>query len=155
MFKFDINQKVVIIKPDHNYNMIGTVKKRQYVEDENFTIEISYSIQISEHSYYFYLERNLDYVNKGEIMAINPKGILIQIDTDPQKEDHICFQVRKEGYNLILIEIVDRYYEHPDSDGMMLIPRIEIKRHPKNNNPEYQAALELLNYAQKNIKNIL
>lgn len=61
MFKFNINQKVIIIKPDHNYKMIGTVKKRQYVEDENFDIEISYSIQISEHSYYFYLERSLDY----------------------------------------------------------------------------------------------
>ena len=59
-------------------------------------------------------------------MVTNPKGILIQIDTDPQKEDHICFQVRKEGYNLRLIEVVDRYYEHPDSDEMALIQKIEI-----------------------------
>jgi hypothetical protein len=88
-------------------------------------------------------------------MTTNSKGILIQVDTDPRKEDHIAFQVRKEGYNLVLEEIVDRYYEHPDSGGMALIQKIEIKRHPENNTPKYQAALELLDYAQKNIRNIL
>lgn len=88
-------------------------------------------------------------------MTINLKGILIQVNTDPVKEKHICFQVRKDGNKLLLQEVVERLYEHPNSNGMALIPRIEIERHPENINLEYQAALELLDYAQKNIKNIL
>ena len=59
MFKFNINQKVIIIKPDHNQSMIGVVKKRQYVENKDSNIEITYLIQVGKYSYYDYLEHDL------------------------------------------------------------------------------------------------
>jgi len=52
---------------------------------------------------------------------------IINVDTDKiLKEKHISWNVTEDNENYHLSEIIERYYEHPDSEGCAMIPRIEV-----------------------------
>ncbi len=57
-------------------------------------------------------------------------SILINTTSQPIKRNHICWYVKKDNTNntITLFEVVDNYYEHPDSKGTAIISKIETER---------------------------
>lgn len=53
---------------------------------------------------------------------------LINVNTLPEKSKHIAWKVHENDNFLILDEIIENYYQHPDTMGVALLPKIEIKR---------------------------
>lgn len=85
------------------------------------------TMKISE-KYEFYVYK----VNKENVMKTD---ILINITKDPVFSKNISWVVNESGDNIVLYEIVESYYEHPDAEGQALIPKlemIEIERIKKN-----------------------
>ena len=83
-------------------------------------------------------------------------SVLINITTTPLNEKHICFftEIDCTSKKWKLRQIVECYYEHPDSDGRALISQIET-RTIKTLIGNHQSALKLLQNAQDNIYNII
>ena len=56
-----------------------------------------------------------------------PTMIQICINTEPVKDRHVGWKVEVvEGKHFVLYEIVERFYDHPDAEGMALIQRYEV-----------------------------
>lgn len=75
-------------------------------------------------------------------------NILINITTDPISTKHISWTVQNMGECFVLYEIVENYYEHPDSKGNALIPKlemIEVKRVLKTDTLNSAPLFQLLN----------
>ncbi len=51
--------------------------------------------------------------------------ILINIDGRPVKTKIICYFTKRNGNTIELWVIKENFYNHPDSDGYALIPKIE------------------------------
>jgi len=78
-------------------------------------------------------------------ILINPTG-------KPIETKHICWNVRDDNNCLVLEEIVEKLYEHPDSGGMSLIPKIEVIQKRREIKNSYNSApLHLLLNALNNI----
>jgi hypothetical protein len=87
--------------------------------------------------------------------------IIINVDTDKiQKEKHICWYVTEywEGERKFyrLMEVVERYYIHPDSNGHALIQNIEtiLCREVPESDIKFKAYIPLLQMAQDNVSQV-
>ena len=79
-------------------------------------------------------------------------SILINPTKRPTERRHICWNVRDDNSCLILDEIVECFYEHPESDGVALIPKIEIiERNRVMKNTKEATPLFILQNALSNI----
>lgn len=78
--------------------------------------------------------------------------VIINIDKSPVKREHISYGISCYGPNITLKEIENVFYEHPDSQGMALIQRIEERVICTYNKGQIEAApLLLLKNALDNI----
>lgn len=56
---------------------------------------------------------------------MSSKNVLINITTDPVETKHISWHVFEDGNSIVLLEIVENYYNHPEAPGYALISKIE------------------------------
>lgn len=88
-------------------------------------------------------------------MKVENKLLLINKTESPSKTRHICYYVKEDGNNLILCEIVENWYKHPDAPEdayVQLLEDIRVKTYKKWD--EKAGELMLLLAAQNNCKTI-
>ena len=78
--------------------------------------------------------------------------ITINEEEFPERIYHVGYRIREKGGYIILDEIVECYYIHPESKDHALIPKIEVRERRKFlRNQEKAAPLFLLKHAINNI----
>jgi hypothetical protein len=83
-------------------------------------------------------------------------NIIQNIVEEPVKRKHICYYTTiVDGY-IILLEIEEVFYIHPDSDGGALISKIEDKMICKHRMTDVRSIpLQLIDLSQENMRMIL
>lgn len=81
-------------------------------------------------------------------------SILINITSDPIETHHISWHVYTHSSCLVLVEIVENYYEHPESESTAIISKIElVEKKRVLLNSEEAAQLRLLKDILQTINN--
>lgn len=57
---------------------------------------------------------------------MSSKNVLINLESKPIDSKHISWSVYQDGNCIVLQELVENYYEHPQAKGYALIPKLEL-----------------------------
>ncbi len=82
-------------------------------------------------------------------------SILINTTSKPIETHHVSWYIYQDNRYLVLMEIVENYYEHPQSEGLAMIPKIEtIERKRVLESDDEAAQLRLLKDILQTTSNI-
>lgn len=79
--------------------------------------------------------------------------LILNTDQHPIKEKHVAFRAVRESDDLLLYEVVEAFYPHPQAPEEATISRLEIKFKAKEKtNSERGAYINLILLADQNAK---
>ncbi|MFW6273208.1 MAG: hypothetical protein ACOC2U_05460 [bacterium] len=75
---------------------------------------------------------------------MSAKNVLINLENEPIDSKHISWNVYQDGNCIVLQELVENYYEHPQAKGYAVIPKLELIEKKRVFNEKEKAPLKQL-----------